>query len=71
MYADFDCNLVDVEICEGLYTKKYQVHIPCSFAYKRVCINDRVTGPMVAFRGENALMNLLKKFLKSMSTVKK
>ena len=34
IYADFECNLRSVESYEGSYTKKYQDHIPCSFAYK-------------------------------------
>ena len=71
MYADFDCNLVDVDICEGLYTKKYQVLIPCSFAYKRVCINDRVTGPMVPFRGENAAYEFIKEIFEEYEYCKK
>ena len=33
IYADFECNLRGVESYEGSYTKKYQDHIPCSFAY--------------------------------------
>ena len=43
IYADFECNLRGVESCEGSYTKKYQDHVPCSFAYKVVCIDDRFT----------------------------
>ena len=39
-YADFECNLRDVEIYEGSYTKKYHDYVPCSFAYKIVCIDD-------------------------------
>ena len=31
IYADFECNLRDVEIYEGSYTKKYRDHIPCSY----------------------------------------
>ena len=34
IYADFECNLRGVESYEGSYTKKYQDHVPCSFAYK-------------------------------------
>ena len=37
IYADFACNLKSVESYEGSYSKKYQDHIPCSFAYKLVC----------------------------------
>ena len=36
IYADFECNLKSVESYEGSYSKKYQDHIPCSFAYKLV-----------------------------------
>ena len=66
IYADFECNLRDVESYEGSYTKKYQDHVPCSF----VCIDGRFTKPIV-FRGENAAYDLLKQFLRSISTAKK
>ena len=36
IYADCECNLERVQSYEGSYTKKYQDHIPCSFAYKAV-----------------------------------
>ena len=52
-YADFECNLRDLESYEGYYTKKYQDHIPCSFAYKIVCVDDRFTKPIVVYRGKN------------------
>ena len=32
LYAYFECNLNSVESYEGSYPKKYQDHIPCSFA---------------------------------------
>ena len=54
IYADFECNLEDVKIYEGSYTKKYHEHIPCSFAYKVVCINDKFSKPIVVYRGKNA-----------------
>ena len=47
IYADFECNLRSVESYEGSYTKKYQDHIPCSFAYKVVCVDDRSTKRIV------------------------
>ena len=40
-YADFECNLESAERYEGSYTKKYQDLVPCSFAYKVVCIDNR------------------------------
>ena len=69
IYADFEINLKSVESYKGFYSKKYQDYFPCSFAYKFVCIDDEFTKPIV-FRGEMFLMNLLKRFIKSMSTAK-
>ena len=49
IYADFECILEKIDIIEcnsiecnsdNSYTKKYQKHIPCSFAYKVVCIDN-------------------------------
>ena len=54
IYADFECNLKSVESYEGSYSKKYQDHIPCSFAYKLVCVDDKFSKSIVVFRGENA-----------------
>ena len=71
IYADFGCNLEKVESCEGSYTKKYQDHVPCSFAYKVVCIDDRFTKPIVVFRGENAAYEFIKAILKEYEYCKK
>ena len=35
-------------------SKKYQDHVPCSFVYKLVCVDDEFTKPKVVFRDENA-----------------
>ena len=40
-YAYFECNLKSVESYEGSSSKKYQDHIPCSFAYKLVSVDDK------------------------------
>ena len=60
-----------MKVMKGFIHKKYQNHILCSFAYKCVYIDDRFTGPIVVFRGEMLLINLLRQFLTSMNTVKK
>ena len=70
IYADFEGNLRDVESYEGSYTKKYQDHIPCSFAYKVVCV-DRFTKPIVFYRGENAAYEFIKAILKEYKYCKK
>ena len=51
--------------------KKYQDHIPCSFAYKLVCVDDEFTEPIVVFRGENAAYEFIKVILKEYQYCKK
>ena len=34
--------------------QKYKDHIPCSFGYKLVCVDDRFSKPIILYRGENA-----------------
>ena len=57
-------NLRSVECYEGSYRIKYQDHIPCSYAYKVVCVDDRFTKPVVVYRGENAAYEFIKAILK-------
>ena len=71
IYADFECNLRNVESYEGSYTNKYRDHAPCSFAYKVVCIDDRFTKPIVVYRGENAAYEFIKAILKEYKYCKK
>ena len=71
IYVDFECNLRDVEIYEGSYTKKYHEHVPCSYAYKVVCIDDRFSKSIVVFRGKNAAYEFIKAILKEYQYCKK
>ena len=71
IYADFECNLQDTEIYEGYCTKKYHDHVPCSYAYKIVCIDDRFSKPIVVYRGENAAYQFIKAILKEYKYCKK
>ena len=65
IYAYFECYLRGAESYEGSYTKKkHQDHIPCSFAYKVVCVDERLTKPIVVYRGENAAYEFIKTILK-------
>ena len=61
--ADFECDLRTVESYEASYSKKYQ-HIPCSFAYKLVCVDDKFIKPILDFRGENAAYEFIEAILK-------
>ena len=71
IYADFECNLRGVECYEDSYTKKYQDHLPCSFAYKVACVDDRFTKWIVDYRGENAAYEFIKSILKEFKYCKK
>ena len=62
--ADFECNLCDTETYEGSCTKKYHDHIPCSYAFKVVCIDDRFSKSVVVYRGKNAAYEFVKAILK-------
>ena len=63
-YADFERNLQDTEVYEGSCTKKYHDHVPCSYAYKIVCIDNRFNKPIGVYRGENAAYEFIKAILK-------
>ena len=63
-YADFECNLRDVEIYERSYTKKYHEHVPCSYVYKVICIDDRFIKSTIIYRGKNAAYEFIKAVFK-------
>ena len=71
IYADFECNLKSVKCNEGSYTEKYQDHIPCSFAFKIVCIDGRFAKPTIIYRGENAAYEFFKAILEEYKYCKK
>ena len=71
IYADFECNLKNVECYEGTYTKKNHEHVPCSYANKVVFIDDRFSKPIVVYRGENAAYEFIKAILKECKYCKK
>ena len=61
--ADFECLLKNVDIginndCFS-YTTKYQDHIPCSFAYKLVRIDDKYSKDIVLYRERNAVYKFI------------
>ena len=69
IYADFEYPLKAVKSSDknnGSYTEKYQDHVPCSFAYKVVCIDK---GGSLQ-RKKMLFICLLKQSLKGMIIVK-
>ena len=69
--AHFECNLDSVESYKGSYSKKYQDHIPCSFAYKLVCVNDKFSKLIVVYGGKNAAYKFIEAILKEYEYCKK
>ena len=56
-YADFECILKsvnsDIINNDASYTRKYQDHVPRSFAYKVVCVDNKYSKKIVLYRGGN------------------
>ena len=71
IYADFPCNLKDIEIYEGSCIKKYHDDVPCSYAFKVVCIDNRFSKPIVVYRGKNAAYEFVKAILEECKYCKK
>ena len=53
------------------YTEKYQDHIPCSFAYKVDCVNNKFSKDGVLYREENAAYKFIKAILEEYDYCKK
>ena len=69
--ADFEFNLKNVECYEGTYTKKCHKHVPCSYVYKVVCIDDKYSKSIIVYRGVNAAYEFIKSILKEHKYYKK
>ena len=75
IYADFESILKRVQSNDRNNntsdTEKYQAHLPCSFAYKVVCLDDKVSNLVVLYRGKMQSINILKQFVKKMDIAKR
>ena len=45
------------------YTRKYQDHVPCSFAYKVVCVDNKYSEKINLYRGKDAAYEFIKSIL--------
>ena len=66
IHADFECILKGVKSSDknnGSYKEKYQAHIPCSFAYKVVCVDNKFSKKVVLYRGKNAVYRFIEAIL--------
>ena len=71
VYADSECNLDSVENHQGSCSNKCKDHIPCSFSYKLVCVDDKFSKLTVHYRGEDASFKFIKTILKVYKYCKK
>ena len=77
IYADFECILKKVEgdiiECDSnsSYTRKYQDHIPCSFTYKIVCIDNKLSKKVFLYKGKDAVSKFIKSILSEYSYCRK
>ena len=51
--------------------KKYHEHVPCSYAYKVVCVDDKYSKSIVVYRGVNAAYEFIRSTLKKHKYCKK
>ena len=79
IYADFECILSGTlskgvksrDKNNGSYAEEYQDHIPCSFAYKVVCVDNKFSKDVVLYRGKNAVYKFIEAILKECKYCKK
>ena len=69
IYADFECILKKVESdiseCDSnnSHTIKYQDHVPCSFAYKVVCVDNKFSKKVKLYGDENVVCEFISAIL--------
>ena len=75
MYADFECILKNIDNGtinnDVSYTRKYQDHVPCNFAYKVVSIDNKYSKKIVLYRGRNAVNKFIRLILNEYNYCKK
>ena len=69
--ADFECNLRDVEIYEGSYTKNVMSMFLVVMLLRLFVLMINLVSQLLFLEVKMLLINLLKQFLKNISTVKK
>ena len=68
LYANFKCILRPTlskrsSDKSNSYIENYQDHIPCSFAYKVVCVDNKFSKYVVFYRGKNDVNEFIKAIL--------
>ncbi|KAF8794328.1 hypothetical protein HNY73_002319 [Argiope bruennichi] len=68
IYADFECVLETIDTCDQnlqtSFTQPITKHVPCGYAYVVVGPNGQMVEPPTVYRGEDAIVDFLKKMIK-------
>ena len=63
IYADFECifkKCNDVKgSCNSSWSVKENIHIPCGFSYKFVCVDDRFSKDVIVYRDKNCVSRFI------------
>ena len=71
IYADFECNLRGVECYEGSYTKNIKITFLVVLLIKLFVLMIDLLSQLLFIEVKMQLMNLLKKFLRSINIAEK
>ena len=71
IYSDSERILISTQSYEGFCSKRYQDHIPCSFAWKLSCVDDKFSKPIVLYRGKNDAYKFIEAILEEYEYCKK
>ena len=77
IYADFECNIKPIQLCnpdyKSSYTKQYQKHEPSSFCYYIKCFDDEIYQPkLISYTGVDAaqkFVEMLKEDIKIITNI--
>ena len=68
IYADFQSILVPEDNgklnSNKSYTYKYQKHVACSYGYRLVCVDDKISKPFKSYLGKDAVYNFIRSMIK-------
>ena len=67
IYTDFECILSATPskgVKNGSYSEKYQDHIPCNFAFKVACVDNKFSKDVILYKGKNAAYKFIEAVLK-------
>ena len=60
IFKAFWClKIMESKIQNESYTNNYQKHVACSYGYKLVCVDDKLSKPFKSYLGKDAVYNFI------------